>query len=204
MSLYPELNHLTLKELIEYFQGQPLEREDASTYYLEVALLIKNQGDAGVDYLYKAIDAAEPDRLRGIIFALSESPVDKDKLRPLLINYLHHQQPMIVAEVIDGLRKLGEKDAVEQVLAMLEHSSPYVRGSVLRFVARLYPDKALPLLLDKLKDSHFIVRENAADELGDLGIVSAIPYLRAILLDAHPDVRQAAQTAIQMLSHTEQ
>lgn len=200
MSFYPELDSLTLKELIEHFQGQPLEGEDPSTYYLEVAILIKNQGNAGINYLYRAIDKADAQRLRGIIFALTESSLEKEKLRPLLFKYLKDQHPLIVAEAIDGLCKLEEKNAINQILAMLEHSSPYVRGSVLRFVAQLYPDKALPLLLSTLKDPHFIVRENAVDELGELGLPSVIPYLQPLLSDPHPDVRQATQTAIQNLS----
>jgi HEAT repeat protein len=201
MSFYPELDNLTLKELIGYFKGQPFEREDPSTYYLEVAILIKNQGNAGIDYLYRVIEEADAERLRGIIFALTESSLEREKLLPLLFKYLEHQHPLIVAEAIDGLCKLEDKNAINQVLVMLEHSSPYVRGSALRFVARLHPDKALPLLLDKLKDPHFIVRENAIDELDELGLPSVIPYLQPLLFDAHPHVQQAAQTAIENLSN---
>ncbi len=196
MSFYPELDHLTLKELIECFQGQPFEGEDPSIYYLELTILIKNQGDAGIDYLYRAIDKADVQRVRGIIFALTDSSLEREKLLSLLLKYLENQHSLISAEAIDGLRRLEEKNAINQVLAMLGHSSPYIRGSVLRFVAKLHPDKALPILLDKLKDPHYIVRENAVDELDELGIPSLVTYLEPLLLDNHPDVKQAAQTAI--------
>lgn len=200
MSFYPELDHLSLKELIEYFQELPSEGEDRATYYIEIALLIKKQGENGIKYLHKEADFASEEQLRGILFALTEPPANREKLRQMLFKYLDDQRPMIVAEAIDGLRKLEEKNVAHKVLAMLKHSSPYVRGSVLRFMARLHPNEAIPLLLDQLKDPHFIVRENIADELGDLGIPSVIPYLQPLLSDPHPDVQQAAQTAIHNLS----
>ncbi|NEQ84904.1 MAG: HEAT repeat domain-containing protein [Moorea sp. SIO2I5] len=208
MTFYPELNHLTLNQLIERFHKQPLEGEDASTYYSEIALLISQQGEQGVEYLYESINGADQERLRGIIFALTESQTKTEKLRKIMFRYLDDQRPMIVAEAIDGLCKLEEKHAIDHVLVMLDHYSPYVRGSVLRFLARLYPEQALPHLLDKLKDPHFIVRENAVDELDELGNTLAVghatrtvvSYLKPLLSDPHPDVQQAVQTAIQNLS----
>jgi len=200
MTFYPDLNNFTLNQLIERFHKQPLEGEDTSTYYSEIALLISQQGEPGVEYLYKSMNSADQERLRGIIFALTESETKTEKLRKIMLSYLHDQRPMIVAEAIDGLCKLEEKHALDHVLVMLDHSSPYVRGSVLRFLARLYPEQALPQLLDKLKDPHFIVRENAVDELDELGIPAVVPYLKPLLSDPNPDVQQAVQTAIQNLS----
>jgi HEAT repeat protein len=199
MSFYPDLDRLNLEQLMECFQQPAPEEEDASMYYMEVALSILQHGNVGVDYLYQTIDQADTEELRAILFALAEYSVEPEKLRFLLLNYLDDRRPIIVAEAIDGLCKLGDKDTLDRVLPMLEHPDPYVRGSVLRFVASLHPDRALPLLLEKLKDPDFIVRENAVDELGDLGIVSAIPYLTPLLEDDSREVRQAAQTAINSL-----
>ncbi|NET65118.1 MAG: HEAT repeat domain-containing protein [Moorea sp. SIO1G6] len=192
MTFYPELNNLNLSQLIERFQKQPLEGEDASIYYSEIALLISQQGEQGFEYLYESINSADQERLRGIIVALTESQTKTEKLRKLLIRYLDDQRPMIVAEAIDGLSKLEEKHAIDHVLVMLDHSSPYVRGSVLRFLARLYPEQALPQLLDKLKDPHFIVRENAVDELDELGIPTVVPCLDAVAHGGNPQDRAAS------------
>ncbi len=205
MSFYADLDRLNLEQLIERFQQPPLEGEDTSTYYTEIAFSIVQQGNAGMDYLYQAIDdyqaidEEDTDRLRGILFALTEYAVEPEKLRFLLLNYLGDRRSLIVAEAIDGLCKLRQKDALERVLPMLEHPAPEVKSSVLRFIARLHPDRALPLLLEKLQDRDYIVRENAADELGDLGEVSAIPHLTPLLVDSYSEVRQAAQTAINSL-----
>lgn len=201
MSYYPELDRFSLKELIDCFQKPPLdEKDEPLLYYPEVALLIRKQGEEGIAFLQKEIkEEAEEARLVGILFALTEARLNDPALRDLLLSYLQDSRPKVVAEAVDGLCRLSEKDYIDRVLALLEHPSPYVKGSVLRFMARLYPDRALPLLIEALKDPHFIVRENAADELGELEVVAAIPYLRPLLADSHPDVRQAAQTAIEIL-----
>lgn len=204
MSFYLELNHLNLEELIAHFQGLPLEAEEyAVVYYQEVANLIRAKGEAGIAFLQGEIKEADTARLRGILFALSEAQVDAPEFRDLLFSYLQDERPMIVMEAVDSLRILGEKNAVDSVLALLEHPSPYVRGSVLRFMRCLAPNKALPLLIEALKDPDFIVRENAADELGELDQVEAIPSLRPLLADSHSDVREAVQTAIEMLEESE-
>jgi HEAT repeat protein len=208
MSFYPELDCLNLQDLIKCFQGSPPVAEDSVIYYTEVAILITKQHEAGIEYLYNIVNSTSDDQLRGIIFALTESPKisekkgleNREKLRQILFTYLNDERPMIIAEAIDGLSKIGEKKAADNVLKMLQHSSPYVRGSVLRFLTQLLPEKAIPILLDHLKDPHFIVRENAVDELGEIGTPSIICYLQPLLSDSHPDVRQAAQTAIDSLS----
>ncbi|MBD1932668.1 MULTISPECIES: HEAT repeat domain-containing protein [Cyanophyceae] len=203
MSFYPE-NHLNLEELIAHFQSSPLEGEEyASIYYPEVALLIRQQGEAGIAFLWREIDRADTERLRAILFALTVPPLEHHTIGDRLLSYLHDERPSIVAEAVDSLCRLGAKDTANQVLPLLQHPSGYVRGSVLRFMSRLHPDKAYPLLIEALKDPDFIVRENAADELGELDGAEAIPYLRPLLVDSHPDVQQAAQTAIEMLEESE-
>ncbi|HBE20390.1 MAG TPA: hypothetical protein DEG17_25000 [Cyanobacteria bacterium UBA11149] len=200
MSVYPEFNYLNLEELIARFQKPIIEEEDEEfLYYSELALLIEKQGEVGIAFLLDLLQNADTPKLVGILFALTETPPKDMQLNNLLITYLHDSRPMVIAEAINGLSRLGEKDNIDQVFALREHPSPYVRGSVLRFMARLDPDRAMPLLLKGLKDPHFIVRENAADELGELEAVGAIPELRQLLVDSHPHVRQAAQTAIEML-----
>ena len=205
MEAVPRHLLLNFEELIDSFQKPLLDEKDIDEddepflYYSELALLIKNQGEKGIEFLLAQIQKVDTARLVGILFALTETPLKDLRLSELLLTYLQDSRSMVIAEAIDGLSRLGEKDTVDRVLALLEHPSPYVRGSVLRFMARLHPDRALPLLIQALKDPHFIVRENAADELGDLEAVAAIPELHQLLVDSHPDVRQAAQTAIEIL-----
>ena len=201
MGFYPELRDLDLERLIERFHAPaPDGQEYAYPYYAEVALLVRQQGRAGIDFLHQAIDGADDDHLRAILFALGQRPRLKGGgLAETLRAFLHDERPLIVAEAVDGLWSQGDKDSAYDVLALREHPSPYVRGAILRFVSHLNPRCAPLLLIGALQDSDPIVRENAIDELHRLGAVETVPHLRPLLRDSHPDVRQAAQTAIEGL-----
>lgn len=200
MSFYPELDHLTLKELIARFRGLPLEGEEyAVVYYQEVANLIRMKGEAGIAFLQQEITKADSPRLQAILFALTAARFYTPEFRELLLSYLQDERPMIVMEAVDSLRLFGEKNVLDRVFPLLKHPSSYVRGSALRFMRCLYPNKALSLLIEALNDPDPIVRENAADELSELYQIEAIPYLRPLLTDSHPDVQEAAQTAIENL-----
>ncbi len=199
MSFYPELENLNVEELLALFWQSPLEEEDPFLYYSEVANTIARKYKEGIILLSEQIEKADTPRLIGIIFALTQEPQNNSNLHNLLCGYLNDERPMVVAETIDALRRLEEKDSINKILTLQNHPSPYVRGSVLRYVARLYPEKAMSLLIQALNDTDFLVRENAADELGELGVVTVIPLLHPLLTDSSQDVREAAQTAIEML-----
>jgi HEAT repeats len=200
MSFYPELDRLNQEELVVRFRMPPPEGEEyANAYYQEIAHSIGKKGKEGIVFLQQEIDNENPAKLQAILFALTENRLPHLELRDFLISYLTDPRPIIVMEAIDGLRRQGETETVNLVLALQQHSSPYVRSSVLRFMRQLYPDRALPLLIEGLKDPDFIVRENATDELGELEAVEALSHLRPLIQDPHPDVRQAAQTAIEIL-----
>jgi hypothetical protein len=203
MGLYPELNNLNLEQLVEAFKNQHLEgAEPTFAYFSEVALLIEQQGEAGITFLWQEIDFADTERLRAIIFALADSKSESHLLRDRLLSYLKDERPLIIAEAIEGLRHQGETgaDVVDRMLALSQHESPYVRNSVIRYFASLPPDKALSLIRPFLNDADAGVRETAVDELGYLGETDALPYIRPLLNDPDLHVREAAQTTIQLLS----
>ncbi len=213
MSFYPELDNLSLENLINRFRmtfnearahGSYSEEEE-ELYYAEVAGAIKLRGEDGVKFLKGEVYNCSEDavRLRAIVSALAWPKLDDPDLPELFLSYLNDQRPMIVAEAVDGLSGQEVKEAVDRILQLLNHSSPYVRGSVLRYMRQLYPDKSFPLLVTALKDPDYIVRENAVDELDYLGNPEALPYLSPLLKDPHPDVRQAAQTAVENLKDIE-
>ncbi len=201
MGFYPELHDLDLEQLVERFGAPaPDGQEYAYPFYAEVALLIRQRGKDGIDFLLRAIDGADDEHLRAILFALGQRPRLKSLgFAETLRSFLHDEQPLAVAEAVDGLWSQGDKGATLDVLALRGHSSPYIRGAVLRFVSHLNPKCAPLLLIGALQDSDHIVRENAIDELHRLGAVETVPHLRPLLRDSHPDVRQAAQTAIEGL-----
>ncbi len=208
MSFYPELDNLSLKELIDCFTELPLDGpEYATAYYQEVALLIAQQGTDGAAYLLGVLEDSnlDTDRLRSALMALAQlqpehSPMEQQTLRHLLSQYLYDQRPLIIAEAVDELWRQNIKDARDAVLRLQAHPSPYVRGSVLRYISRLYPGEGVSLLVDALHDDSSIVRENAVDELDWLGAADALSALRPLTGDPDPRVRQAAETAVTNLS----
>lgn len=208
MSFYPELDNLSLKEVIDRFSEPPLDGpEYAAVYYQEVALLIAQQGTDGTAYLLGVLEDSnlDTDRLRSALMALTQlqpehSPRERQTLRQLLSQYLYDQRPLIIAAAVDGLWRQNIKDARDAVLRLQAHPSPYVRGSVLRYMSRLYPNEAVSLLVKALHDDDDIVRENAVDELDWLGAREALDAIRPLAHDSNPAVRQAAETAVANLS----
>jgi HEAT repeat protein len=200
MTLYRELEGLNLDDLVDRFGGPaPEGAEYADAYYQDLANLIRSRGPAGEEFLRAQLDTSDASRLRAVLFALTEPPIEDPKLVQRLHSCVRDQRPLIVAEAVDGIARLGLSDLVGEVKGLGRHPSPYVRGAVLRFLRRITPDQALSLLVEGLKDVDFIVRENAADELGELRAVEAIPHLRLAEADPHPAVRAAAHTALELL-----
>lgn len=192
-----------LNKLLTIFRSPDPEADqypvNLGIYFEEIAFQILAQGSTGLDFLMEELTRADFVRLRGILAALGRAASPSFQLRELFRQYLNDQRVLIVAEAIDGLTHLKDKEASPQVLPFLSHSSPYIRGSVLRYLSRLYGVEAKDTLIKSLDDPHYLVRENAVDELADLGITEAIPHLRPLLQDVSAEVRQAAETAIEEL-----
>lgn len=203
MTLYPELDKLSLQALSERFLASPPPtEEDGTLYFQEVACRIASQGDAGIKSLSGAWPWADEPRLRALIAALTRVNRDVPGLGQTLRVLLADTRPLLVMEAIDGLTRLDDTEALAQISGLQGHASPYVRGAVLRYLRRITPDHALPALLAALADPAFVVRESAADELGELGDPQALPALHALLGDPHPDVRLAVETAVAILETT--
>lgn len=110
-------------------------------------------------------------------------------------NFLHHDEALVVAAAIDGLRHIGSKEW-QAVSSQLQHPSAYVRGAVLRYAKELLGKDALPLLMSGLSDEDPIVRENAIDELDGLISADDAHLIAPYLADPAAHVRQAAQALL--------
>jgi len=204
MLMYPELDNLSMPDLVKRFFGsRPDEEEDGDgvIYYTELALRLIKYTPEGLQFLLDSANNCNLGQLRSILVAISYPPCINDlRIDHLVESCLDHPQPIIIAEAIDALACRNKADLIHRVLSLYSHPCEYVRGSVLRFMCKLYPQQALSLLLDALHDPHYIVRESAIDELDDLGDVSAIPAIEPLLSDPEEDVRKAAVTAIENLT----
>lgn len=201
VSLFSELDNLSLNDLISCFEGPaPDGKEYAATYYTEVAYLIGAKGTMGIAFLRGNLDHPDSNRLVAVLLALTATQPHNHLTSDVLARYLRDTRPPVVAAAIDGMSSQGNSATADQVVPLLHHPDALVKGSVLRYLARLYPETAVATSLKALNDADYIVRENAVDVLDDLGAVKAIPYLQPLLEDPHPDVRQAAHSAICRLS----
>jgi hypothetical protein len=206
MAFFPELQERTLQELLADFDSDPsrthgVPEDEHLLWFMEVARLLAESGELGVNLLIERIPAAEGERLRAILFGLSFANRELlerllPRIRPVLLSYLGDQRPMLVTEAIGSLSCLGCAEDVDRILPLLHHDSPYVVGSALRFLSRHYPERAKPLLLQSLQSAESIIRQNAIDELDNLQCVEALPQLQPLLDDEDADVRQAAETAV--------
>jgi hypothetical protein len=103
MSAYPELDNLKLEQLIKQWHRSPMECEDyAASYYQEIVSLIRQQGEAGVNFLLTEVEKADSPKLAAILCMLP--PVeDQTLIRDIWQGFLSDQRPEIVASAIDGL-----------------------------------------------------------------------------------------------------
>lgn len=201
MSFMPELDNLSLDELIARFHGPAIGHEGyEDSYYSEVAHQIWFQHDeAGKAFLLEELERVRDDeiRLRAVLGSLWFLPPHDPVGTQLNLFYLDHANDSIVMEAIDGLAHLEATEAHDRVLAHLAHPSQYVVGAVLRYMSRLFRDEAMPILLEALRDERYIVRECAVDALDELDPPAfddeVASHIRPLLDDPHPDVRSAAR-----------
>jgi HEAT repeat protein len=210
---FSSVEGLTLDNLIECFKQS--SGEDEWYYHYDAALLIRRQGQAGIDFLFSYYDQAPyPVQKRAILLGLSVLrwsgdllPVNRQALDQLLAKGLADQDDGVIMETIRSYEYLRDASVWDQVWLFREHESPYVRGAVLSYISAIKPDFAYPILLEKLRDPHYLIREYAADELGDMELdeprkSEAIEHLRPLLNDEHEDVREIVEITIACLDDT--
>jgi hypothetical protein len=201
MSFMPELDNLSLDELVARFRGPATGHEDEEqVYYDEIAYRMpERHGENGTAFLLEELDRVRDDEIRlvAVLGGLRFLPPHHPRGTRIYLFYLDHSNDLIVMEAIDGLAHLEASEAHDRVLEHLTHPSQYVVGAVLRYMSRLFRDEAMPILLAALRDERYIVRECAVDELDELDPpafdADVASQTRPLLDDPHPDVRWAAR-----------
>jgi hypothetical protein len=196
-------------ELMTQFLGYStpkVPKEEYELWIQELAVAIAQAGREGADWLLAFAPYADELRLRAILLAMTcVAEKLSEKQREYLCGFARHlladKRPMIVAEAIDTLTRLGCRKAKEHIATLSRHSSPYVRGSVLRYFARRHPKEAVPLLERALNSKQPVVRQNAVDELDEMNYTPALAKIKRLLEDPDEDVRQAARTAVEHLEN---
>lgn len=139
-------------------------------------------------------------RLRGALFGLSFCVKQRGEAASILETYLSHNDPLIMAEAIRSLAKLGCVNEWGRIEPFLNHPSPFVRNAALAYAAiSLDPARAVMLVVNSLEDSNPAVRGNAVDLLGELGPPNLESYILPLRNDPSETVRQAVKSVLELM-----
>jgi hypothetical protein len=199
MGFYPELDNITLDELIERFRAAQPDPVYAAGWFTEIGFQIGKHGEQGIAFLLEERPHVESDedRLRGVLLGLSCERIHYSHVRPIFYAYLSDPRDMIVLDAIEGLGFSRDKRALSAVVALRAHPSGFVRGAVLRYFQHCYPKDAVPAALAALDDPAPVVRSSAIDVLDELLVaVLYLDRIRPFLKDPDKNVRGAAAWAI--------
>ena len=112
---------------------------------------------------------AAPDRgtvLLGLTAALRVRP---DAAGPIIVKFLGHSDPRIVADTLNTMARLRLKDNNDQVRQLLNHAGAIVRANAARVIGAAEDKGAFDALLNRaLNDSDVRVRVSAVRALGSL------------------------------------
>lgn len=184
----------TLEELVSLF-GCDISDDQDFYDVLAYNIVVADPG-----YFHERLGLYRGARLQGAVFGLGCSDLRDERQRDALRAFCRHEDPRVVARVIDALKDSERSDEWPGISPLASDASALVRGAVARFAAfALPPSEAFSFLTRILADPDALVRQNAVDELGELGDVQAVDFLRALLRDPDEDVRVAAATAINNL-----
>ena len=120
-----------------------------------------------------------------------------------LIDALKNPSPELRFIIINSLREIGDKRAVEPLKKLLKDSNIHVRKNAAKAL-KIYNDKnAVEPLIKLLKDSNKDVRYTAAESLGKIGDKKAVePLIKLLKVNTYhennnwEDVRSAAAKAL--------
>ncbi|MDX6530073.1 MAG: hypothetical protein QOH41_2363 [Blastocatellia bacterium] len=110
--------------------------------------------------------------LLGLTAALRVRP---DGAWPVIVKFLGHSDPRIVADALNTMARLGLKDDNDQVRQLLNHSEPIVRANAARVIGAAEDKGAFDALLGRaMNDNDLRVRVSAIRALGSLKDLHAV------------------------------
>lgn len=126
-----------------------------------------------------------------------EEPAKRDRIG-VLIGRLRSYVPSLRKTSIRTLAELGDKRAVEPLIACLKHDDPDTREVAAKALGNLGDERAVQPLITVMKaDPDASVRQQAAEALGKLGSKRAVePLIAALQDDKDRFVRHAAARAL--------
>jgi len=150
-------------------------------------------GAPGVPPLLEALRSTNADLRSAATRALAEIgvPAVTALIRALADRDLH-----VIIGAAEALGRIGDRRAVDPLLACLESDTSHVRQAVCQALGEIGDQRAVLPLTEMLRDGDYPVRFAAAAALGKLRDPRAIQPLIAALKHENPDVRAAAAEAL--------
>jgi cyclophilin family peptidyl-prolyl cis-trans isomerase/HEAT repeat protein len=117
---------------------------------------------------------AAPDRATILLGLTAALRVRAEAAGPIIVKFLGHSDPSIVAGTLNTMARLRLKDNNEEVRQLLNHADPIVRANAARVIGAAEDKGAFdPLLSRALTDNDLRVRASAIRALGSLKEVRA-------------------------------
>ena len=113
-----------------------------------------------------------------------------------LVGLLESDETELISNAIVVLGRIGDKQAVPSLVALLNHVSPLIRAQIAEALALIADPDSAPKLIYLLKDSDATVRANAASGLVRLVDPRALRPLIGALQDEDAIVRSYAANAL--------
>jgi hypothetical protein len=193
--LHHELESMTVAELLDAFDGPPLDAEEyRASFYDDVAYRIAELG--GLEHLRIKINTDDNERLAAVLGAFSAphaASAHGEARQALFRRYLTHGYPSVVVAAIDGLRTISDRGAKDDVLELINTGPSIVTAAGFTYMRVLFADEATPILIAALDDPNSTVRFAAVNELDDLAGFSDRATFQRMLDDPDPDVGEHAR-----------
>ncbi|MEM3341976.1 MAG: HEAT repeat domain-containing protein [Thermoplasmata archaeon] len=160
---------------------EELHSKDEATRNRAVELLSHGDAEKIVPHLLKKLRVPQVGVKCAVIKILGELEA-KDAVRPLMITPLVDSDENVRRVTAEALGKIGQREAVEPLLANLPHEEDSVKLAIVVALGRLKDPKAIDLLVKELDNPK--IRRAAADSLAKIGQEAAEPLVGVI---KHPD-----------------
>lgn len=149
---------------VSYWIGQLKEKGDASKKAVEALASI---GEPAVPALIEALKQGGDFRPGAVTALLAIGPPAKAAIPALIEAFAETERIFLPRVAASAVKKIGEKDAIPQLIEALKHSNEGARRNAAIALGWYEKDaeKAVPILVDLLKEKGRFVRHDAAQSL---------------------------------------
>ncbi|NMG21249.1 NACHT domain-containing protein, partial [Brasilonema bromeliae] len=112
-------------------------------------------------------------------------------------------QEALNGNAVEALAKIGNSQAVDTLIAVLNDSNSSMRGNAIEALAKIGNSQAVNTLIAVLNDSNSSMRGNAIEALAKIGNSQAVNTLIAVLNDSNWYVRRYAAQALGKISNSQ-